>query len=150
MRYLVVFAAMLMLSFGVSAGARAESISKAEIAKILTEQGYAVEELNAKALKVTVAQYAIVVGVDGADGDISYLTFLPGLRGESLSFSFLNEFNNSVKFGRAYVDGDGDVAIQMDRNSAGGVSAKNIESDFYIFLLLIDAFLSELESHSIA
>ncbi|MCA8895430.1 MAG: YbjN domain-containing protein, partial [Amphiplicatus sp.] len=63
---------------------------------------------------------------------------------------FLSKFNSEVKFGRAYVDRDGDIAIQMDRNSAGGVSIQNIESDFDVFLLLISRFLSDLEARASA
>ena len=73
-----------------------------------------------------------------------------GLGLSELGYQFLNKFNNEVKFGRAYIDRDGDVAIQMDRNSAGGVSAENIESDFDVFLLLIAKFLSDLESQTVA
>ena len=57
--------------------------------------------------------------------------------------AFLSKFNSEVKFGRAYVDRDGDVTLQMDRNSSGGVNIKNIESDFDVFLLLISKFLSD-------
>jgi hypothetical protein len=150
MKRLGVMAAALALATAPLAQAEAAEISKDEIAEILTEQGYAVRDLSANSIAVTVSDYIILVGVDGADSDISYQTYLPGIRGDTLSYEFLNTFNNDVKFGRAYIDRDGDIAIQMDRNSAGGVSAENIESDFYIFLLLIDAFLSQLEALSVA
>ena len=58
----------------------------------------------------------------------------------------MSDFNSEVKFGRAYIDSDGDVALQMDRNSAGGVTMENISSDFDVFLLLISKFLSDYES----
>ena len=101
-------------------------------------------------LRVDVGGYTILIWVDGADADISYITFVPGVSAAEVSYSLLNKFNNEVKFGRAYIDRDGDVAIQMDRNSAGGVSAENIESDFDVFLLLIAKFLSDLESQTVA
>ena len=74
----------------------------------------------------------------------------PGIQANEVGYQFLNKFNNEVKFGRAYIDRDGDVAIQMDRNSAGGVSSENIESDFDVFLLLIQKFLTDLESQAIS
>lgn len=148
MKY-AVLAASAFLAFAPVTDALAESVSKSEIAKILTEQGYNVQDYDATKIYVDVAQYRIVVAIDGADGDVSFLVW-PGIQANEIGLQFLNKFNNEVKFGRAYIDRDGDVAIQMDRNSAGGVSAENIESDFDVFLLLIQKFLTDLESQAIA
>ena len=150
MRRLVSASAALLLAMSPIASANAAEVSKSAIAGILTEQGYAVRDFNPSMVAVVVGEYVVLVGVDGADGDVSYITFLNGVSADDLGYKFLNKFNNEVKFGRAYIDADGDVAIQMDRNSAGGVSAENIESDFDVFLLLISKFLSDLESQSIA
>lgn len=143
------FAASLVLATAPLTAAHAESVSKGDIAKILTEQGYNVQDYDATKLYVDIAQYRIVVAVDGSDGDVSFLVW-PGIQANEVGYQFLNRFNNEVKFGRAYIDRDGDVAIQMDRNSAGGVSSENIESDFDVFLLLIQKFLTDLESQAIA
>ncbi len=150
MKFLSIFAVALALAAAPLAQANADAISTNEIAEILTEQGYAVRDFSQSVIAVTVSEYVVLVFVDGDDDDVSYVTYLPGIRGDNLSYEFLNEFNNKVKFGRAYIDKDGDVTIQMDRNSSGGVSAENIESDFYIFLLLIDAFLTDLEALLVA
>ena len=130
--------------------ADASSIGKRDLSSILSEQGYAVRDFSDNMVAVVVGEYIVLVGVDGADGDISYITFLSGVTANDLGYEFLNNFNNEVKFGRAYIDRDGDVAIQMDRNAAGGITAENIESDFDVFLLLISKFLSDLESQTIA
>ena len=148
MKY-VALAASAFLAFAPVTGALAENVSKSDITKILTEQGYNVQDYDATKIYVDVAQYRIVVAIDGADGDVSFLVW-PGIQANEIGYQFLNKFNNEVKFGRAYIDRDGDVAIQMDRNSAGGVSAENIESDFDVFLLLIQKFLTDLESQAIA
>jgi len=131
-------------------GASAGDVSKNTISEILTGQGYNVRDYDANKITVEVSDYLILVAVDGADGDISFLTWIPGIQAGDVGYQFLNKFNNEVKFGRAYVDRDGDVAIQMDRNASGGVSAKNIESDFDVFLVLISKFLSDLESQAVA
>lgn len=146
---LAIVSAAIMLAFSPLSGALAEGVSKGEISRVLTEQGYNVQDYDASKIFVDVAQYRIVVAVDGADGDVSFLVW-PGIQADEVGYQFLNKFNNEVKFGRAYIDNDGDVAIQMDRNSAGGVSVQNIESDFDVFLLLIQKFLSDLESQAIA
>lgn len=130
--------------------AEAASISKNQITEILEAQGYAAHDYDQNKVRVDVGGYAILIAIDGADGDISYITWLNGVRGNDVGLKLLNKFNNEVKFGRAYIDRDGDVTIQMDRNASGGISAENIESDFDVFLLLISKFLSDLESQTIA
>lgn len=130
--------------------ADASKLDKAELAEILSDKGYNVQDHGGNRVRVNVGGYNIIVAIDGADGDITYITWLPGVTGDDLGYKFLNSFNNAVKFGRAYVDRDGDVTIQMDRNSAGGVSVENVESDFDVFLLLIAKFLSDLEARAVA
>ena len=150
MKVLCSIAVAAFLAFAPAAQAEAGSLSKTELSTILSGKGYNVQDHGPNRVLVNVAGYNIIVAIDGADGDITYITWLAGVSGDDLGYKFLNSFNNEVKFGRAYVDRDGDVTIQMDRNSAGGVSAKNVESDFDVFLLLISKFLSDLESQTIA
>ncbi len=125
--------------------ATAASISKQEITDILTEQGYAVRDFAQSMVAVVVGDHVVLIAVDGADGDVSYITYVNGVSVDMLGYEFLSRFNSEVKFGRAYVDRDGDIALQMDRNSAGGVSSENIESDFDVFLILISKFLEDVE-----
>jgi hypothetical protein len=120
-------------------------VSKAQIAQALTSQGYSVQDMSPSMLMVQVGQQKVVVAVSGSDGDVSYITYFDHLSLGDVGHEFLSKFNSEVKFGRAYVDRDGDVTIQMDRNSAGGVNLQNIESDFDVFLLLVSKFLSDLE-----
>ena len=152
MRVILSTLALALVLAVVSPATRADaaSIGKRDLSSILSEQGYAVRDFSDNMVAVVVGEYIVLVGVDGADGDISYITFLSGVTANDLGYEFLNNFNNEVKFGRAYIDRDGDVAIQMDRNAAGGITAENIESDFDVFLLLISKFLSDLESQTIA
>ncbi|MEZ5892196.1 MAG: YbjN domain-containing protein [Parvularculaceae bacterium] len=128
----------------------AAKISKSEIAQNLTAQGYSVQDVGPQTLFVRVADYDIRIDVQGPDGDISYRTWLFGVDGKSVSYKVLNQFNNNVKFGRVYIDDDGDVTLQMDRNGAGGASIENIQSDFDVFLMLINSFMTHLESQAIA
>lgn len=129
--------------------ASAANISKQQITSILSEQGYAVRDFNESMVAVVVGDHVVLVAIDGADGDISYITYINGVSVNLLGYEFLSQFNSEVKFGRAYVDRDGDIALQMDRNAAGGVSSENIESDFDVFLILISKFLEDIESISL-
>jgi hypothetical protein len=141
-RFLGAMAAVLLATSPALAG----PLSKSDIAQALSSEGYSVQDFQPNILAVYVGDQVVLVGVDGADGDISYITYLAGVRIESLGHEFLSKFNSEVKFGRAYVDRDGDVAIQMDRNSTGGVSIANVKSDFDVFLLLVSKFLSDIEN----
>jgi len=148
MKNVVLFAAALLMAAAPVAGASAAGVSKAQIASAIGAKGYDVNELNPKMLSVTVGEHKVVIAVDGSDADVSYMTFLDDVRLGEGGHKFLSKFNSEVKFGRAYIDRDGDVVIQMDRNSSGGVTLGNIESDFEVFLLLISKFLSDYRAQA--
>ncbi len=150
MRIFPVLFAAIMLAFSPLNAAIAASISQSQIVTILTDQGYNAQEYEADKVIVDASGFKIIVWIDGADGDVSYITWLPGITADDVGYKILNKFNNDVKFGRAFADSDGDIRLQMDRNSSGGVSTENIESDFDVFLMLIGKFLSDLESQTIA
>jgi len=124
-------------------GASAAGVSKSQIAQSLGAKGYSVQDFKPNMLAVVVGEQVVLVGVDGPDADVSYIAYLNDVRLGDGGHKFLSKFNSEVKFGRAYIDRDGDVALQMDRNSNGGVSVQNVESDFEVFLLLISKFLSD-------
>lgn len=145
---LAIAAACLVIVSPVTAWAK--SLSKTEIAETLSSQGYSVQDVGPNTLFVRVADYDIRIDIIGPDGDISYRTWLFEVDSSSVSYNVLNQFNNDVKFGRVYVDDDGDVTLQMDRNGAGGASLENIESDFDVFLMLISSFMDHLESQIVA
>jgi len=139
-------AAALVLAAAPFAAASAAGVTKSQIASAISAKGYAVADLNPKMLSVGVGEHKVVIAVDGSDADVSYMTFMNDVRLGEGGHKFLSKFNSEVKFGRAYIDRDGDVVIQMDRNSSGGVSLGNIESDFEVFLLLISKFLSDYQA----
>lgn len=151
MKFLLGFAAALTLAAAPLASAEAKApISKAEISDALTAEGYTVRNYGADKLSVTVGDQVIMIVVDGPDGDISYITWISGLTIQQVGHPFLSAFNRDVKFGRAYVDNDGDITLQMDRNASGGVSMQNVVSDLDVFVDLVSRFMSELERRASA
>lgn len=138
--------AAVSLVLATCTGALAAGVTKAQIAQSLSAKGYTVQDFKPNMLAVAVGEHVVLVGVDGTDADVSYITYLNEVSIGEGGLKFLSKFNSEVKFGRAYVDRDGDVALQMDRNSSGGVTVKNIESDFEVFLLLISKFLSDYQA----
>ncbi len=150
MRGIFAVAAALLIAVAPVPSAFAAGVSKSEIQQKLSAEGYSVQDVGPSTLFVRVADYDIRIDIQGPDGDISYRTWLFEVDGKDISYKVLNKFNNDVKFGRVYIDEDGDVTLQMDRNSAGGSSIANIESDFDVFLMLISSFKDHLESQVIA
>ena len=120
------------------------NLDASKIGDILKTSGYSVSEFGAGMVAVTVADQVILVGTEGPDDDISYIAYVPGLTERMVGYEFLNNFNNSIKFGRVYADREGDIVVQYDRNAAGGVTKGNVTEDFDLFLDLISLFLSEL------
>ncbi len=139
----------LMMGLLAAGGSAMAGISSNDIGQIMKERNYAVAEISDTMVAVDAGDFAVIIAVNGSNGDISYLTYLKGISSDMVGYEFLNRFNNGVKFGRAYIDGDGDIAIQMDRNSDGGVTLENIESDFDVFVLLVNKFMRDLTTRSV-
>ena len=135
--------------FFLFAGSQAFAVSTDEITEAMETRGYTVVPVSEGIVAVMYQGIAVMIAVDGSDGDVSFLTYIEDVSADMLGLEFLNRFNNEVKFGRVYVDGDGDIALQMDRNASGGVSMDNIESDFEVFILLVQKFLTDLSEQSI-
>ena len=75
-------AAMLAVVMAASSAgeAAAAGVSKAQIAQSLSAKGYAVRDFKANMLRVDVGEHAVLVGVDGSDADVSYITYLNDVR----------------------------------------------------------------------
>jgi hypothetical protein len=56
----------------------------------------------------------------------------------------VNTWNANKRFGRAYIDPDGDAALEMDINLRDGVSPANLSASFAIWRLLIIQFMDYL------
>lgn len=52
----------------------------------------------------------------------------------------INTWNKTKQFGRAYIDPDGDAALEMDINLKNGVTAANLSSGFAIWRLMLEQF----------
>lgn len=123
----------------------AHAVTPSEISDVLEAQGYPVHAISESMLAVNYQGMTVLIAINGADGDVSYLTYLQN-GSDNVSEEFLNNYNYSVKFGRAFIDRDGDVVIQMDRNASGGVSLGNVASDFEVFISLVEKFLNDVSN----
>lgn len=141
--------AVLVAVYLVFAGVSAFAVTSDEISNVMETRGYTVVPVSEGIVAVMYQGLAVMIAVDGQDGDVSFLTYIEDVSADMLGLEFLNRFNNEVKFGRVYVDSDGDIALQMDRNASGGVTMDNIESDFEVFILLVQKFMSDMSEQAI-
>lgn len=52
----------------------------------------------------------------------------------------INDWNASKRFGRAYIDPEGDAALEMDITLKNGVSPANLSASFAIWRLMLTQF----------
>jgi Putative bacterial sensory transduction regulator len=63
-----------------------------------------------------------------------------GLTGTSANVTLVNEWNKSKRFGRAYIDADGDPCVELDYDLEGGVSDESIKVWFDTVNLIVRSF----------
>ena len=56
----------------------------------------------------------------------------------------INDWNMKKRFGRAYIDPDGDAALEMDINLKNGVSPANLSASFAIWRLMLVQFTAHI------
>jgi hypothetical protein len=70
-----------------------------------------------------------------------HLNFYSGFADAKPSLDAINSWNRENRFGRAYLDGVGDAAVEMDVNMAHGVSRENLEATFSVWRLVLGEFV---------
>jgi hypothetical protein len=71
-----------------------------------------------------------------------------GLRGTSANVQSVNEWNKSKRFGRAYIDADGDPCVELDYDLEGGVSDASIKVWFDTVNSIVSAFRTHVSGGS--
>jgi len=72
--------------------------------------------------------------------DCKTLLFHAGFTLPGLTDTTMGDWNRSQLYGRAFLDGEGDPAIEMTVNMFGGVSADNINDTFDWWRVVLDGF----------
>jgi hypothetical protein len=55
------------------------------------------------------------------------------------------DWNREKRFGKAYLDQDGDATVEMNVNLHGGVSLANLEATIDWWRLILDEFADEFD-----
>jgi hypothetical protein len=79
--------------------------------------------------------------------DCKDLNFYAGFLDGKLTEAHVNAWNAGKRFGRAYIDPDGDAALEMDINLDGGTSPTNLSTGFAIWRLMLIQFTDYLKQN---
>ena len=82
-------------------------------------------------------------GCDGGQNcsSLQFTTWFVGVRPAAEEVSAWNDEN---RFGTMYLDGDGDLAVDLDVNLFGGVTRKNLDDTFDWWRVVLDEVRSEM------
>jgi len=76
----------------------------------------------------------------------SDINFYAGFLDSKPSEKRINAWNAGKRFGRAYIDPDGDAALEMDINLQNGISLANLSTSFAIWRLMLLQFTDYLQA----
>jgi len=81
-----------------------------------------------------------------ADSYASLLFFAGWNTKGDFPFSTVNSWNRTSRFGRAYVDDQGDPVVELDLLLAGGVTVQTIKEYIYVFTETVMSFGATIQS----
>jgi len=139
LRWLSVATVAVMLAGPVSAQQMRERITAEQLTGLLRDKG----------LEGTVNDKGnVVVQVNGSKivFFISNQTMQAyfGLRGTTANLNAVNEWNKTKRFGRAYIDNDGDPCVELDYDLEGGVSDDSIKVWFDTVTAIVKSFRTQV------
>lgn len=82
-----------------------------------------------------------------ANANCEDLNFYAGFSQNRPSLELINTWNSDKRFGRAYLDEDGDAVVEMDIDLVQGVSMDYLVSQLEIWAQVVDAFGSHIGYH---
>jgi len=106
--------------------------------KILDDKGITYESLSVNRYKIQLNGYNVLMNID--DGDLFLHTFFTIT---NPSLNRMNDFNAQYRWGRAYIDSDGDLVYASELSFTGGIGVLGIHT----FLNTYGQILDILQSH---
>ena len=114
-----------------------EKYSDDQLIQIFKDDGYgAVSKLRDGAIKIKIDGSTYII-YNNTDGDLqSYYA----IGGTKISYEDINEWNQTKRLSRAYLDSDKDTVIESDLLANGGLNTKHVTEFFRIFKSSVKAF----------
>ena len=135
LRWFAVAAFAVLLAGPVSAQQTRDRITAEQLNGLLRDKGMT-GQINERG-NVVVNQNGtkIVFFIQGQTMQAYY-----GLSGTSANVQLVNEWNKSKRFGRGYIDDEGDPCVELDYDLEGGVSDDSIKVWFDTVTAIVRAF----------
>ena len=135
LRWLAVAAVALVLAGPVSAQQMREKITAEQLTGLLRDKG----------LEGTVNEKGNVIVQNNGSKIVFFISNQTmqayfGLRGTSATITTVNEWNKSKRFGRAYIDSDGDPVVELDYDLEGGVTDDSVKVWFDTVTAIVKSF----------
>ena len=133
-RWLAAVAFAVVLSAPASAQIR-ERITATQLITLLKEKGLEGTANDKGNVIVQMTGSKVVFFIQGQTMQAYF-----GLSGTGATLTKVNEWNKTKRFGRAYIDSDGDPCIELDYDLEGGVSDDSIKVWFDTVKLIVKSF----------
>ena len=135
LRWLAVATVALVLAGPVSAQQQRERITAEQLTGLLRDKG----------LEGTVNEKGNVIVQNNGSKIVFFISGQTmqayfGLRGTSATITTVNEWNKSKRFGRAYIDSDGDPVVELDYDLEGGVTDDSVKVWFDTVTAIVRSF----------
>jgi Putative bacterial sensory transduction regulator len=135
LRWLAVAAVALVFAGPVSAQQMRERITAEQLTGLLRDKGMEGKVNERGNVIVETNGTKIVFFISGQTLQAYY-----GVTGTKANVTSVNEWNKTKRFGRAYIDGDGDPCVELDYDLEGGVTDDNVKVWFDTVTAIIRSF----------
>ena len=135
----------VLILFGLSATPASaaeviETISAQRVVELLGQAGFTGAEIDAdQDVLVNMQGYRVLILVGSYQGKNLSMKF--ALAGTQANHQTVNQFDLEKRFGRAYLDSDGDPVLESDLDLEGGVTEARVLDYFRTFNQLMVHFL---------
>jgi hypothetical protein len=145
----------LLLACGGAASARAMAlpdggVTAAEVTAILQQRGYpatsSTDQVGDPLLKSTSkgVNFSVYFYTCNKSPRCTSIQFYAGFKKPGISASQIGEWNRTTRFGKAYLDKDGDPNVEMDMDVEHGATTEAIANDLDRWIAVLGAFTKKI------
>jgi hypothetical protein len=134
-----------LLTAEVSAAAESkiyEKITAADFRRMLTASGFGGETDKDGDVVTKMEGQSVLVLIGSNEGTVIQFRF--SIKATA-TLRQVNDWNRMRKYGKAYLDDDGDPTLDMDVDLEGGITEARIKDSISTFKLLLESFLKHLK-----
>lgn len=119
------------------------SVTAEQVADLLRAEGFKDFEIDKDGdIVVRMAGYKVLLLI--GTNQNSWLLFKFALSSRQMRLTTLNEWNQKVKYSRAYLSPNGEVILESDQDLAGGVTPERLKAFIRSYALVLEEFIKFL------